>query len=59
MNLSTKVGFNAACANPNLNSLQNTTEDVIKTVRTDGVEAYCSPYICKNSNQSQGAHQCN
>jgi hypothetical protein len=31
--------------NPSTTSLQNATEDVIETVRTDGVESYRSPYI--------------
>jgi hypothetical protein len=39
------VTFAADKANPNHSTLQNATEDAIETVRTDGLEAYRSPFI--------------
>jgi hypothetical protein len=44
--VTTSVTFAADNADEKTTSLQNATEDVIETVRTDGVEAYRSPFIC-------------
>jgi hypothetical protein len=41
------VTFQETRAAPHHNLLQNDTEDAVETVRTAGVEAYQSPYICK------------